>query len=92
MHVNAAEDIYDGEFVYGKRHGIGNLKTTKDSFFITFIGEFKSNLYHGKGQITIQDKNKIERSFSTDDLFVYNGNFMNGKRHGQGEMYWCQIN
>ena len=24
-------------------------------------------------------------------MFVYNGDFTNGKRHGHGEMYWCPI-
>jgi hypothetical protein len=35
---------------------------------------------------------KERTGISTNDKFIYNGDFENGKKHGHGEMYWKPIN
>jgi len=34
---------------------------------------------------------KKTTGISTNDKFIYNGDFENGKKHGHGEMYWRPI-
>jgi len=35
--------------MHGKRHGIGNVKINDGTKETTYLGEFKSNRFHGKG-------------------------------------------
>ena len=53
MHVNDIGDIYDGEFQFGKKHGLGTLKITKMPIALTYLGEFKNDQYDGQGQLKI---------------------------------------
>jgi len=100
VHVNEAGDIYDGEFEYGKKHGLGNLQLTYKPakgeeggidypISLSFLGEFKSGKYDGQGQIKIEPMNNEEKLKDFHRYrMLYNGSFVGGKRDGHGEMYW----
>lgn len=77
--------------MHGKRHGIGNVKINDETKEITYLGEFKNNRFHGKGQHKVAFFEKEASNLSTNDKFIYNGDFENGKKHGHGEMYWRPI-
>jgi hypothetical protein len=49
VHVNSNGDVYDGEFMHGQRHGLGNVKINDEHKEITYLGEFKNGRFHGKG-------------------------------------------
>ena len=76
MWVDQNGDVYDGEFLNSKRHGMGRLKTENSDFSLEYIGEFLQGHFHGKGQLT-------QKYFSKTELnFQYNGEFIKGKKEG----------
>ena len=62
------EVIYKGEFKNGKKSGIGKMIIKKD----VYEGEFRNDLFDGKGVYYYSNGNKWE------------GKFRKGKRHGMG--------
>ena len=83
--------IYEGEFVKGKKCGYGNL--IRSDF--NYSGQFKEDLFHGKGKLQIKSGLTYEGDF-VDNLpegegtctyengNFYIGKFLNGRRHGDG--------
>lgn len=83
---------YEGEFLYGMRHGKGVHEFRGD----VYEGEFKWDQRHGWGTLTLSDKSQIcgnweagkPHSFTTildkNGTVVYEGEFKAGKRHGLG--------
>ena len=86
--------LYNGEFVNDKKCGNGILNNDK---FI-YYGQFKDDLFHGKGRIEFNSGeiyegdfvNNIfegEGKFIFDDGKYYIGEFHNGNRHGNGMLF-----
>ena len=67
------EAKYEGNYEFGKKHGIGTFKWADKS---TFIGEFYNNNIHGKGVYTWFDGRK------------YEGEWRANKMHGKGTFSW----
>jgi hypothetical protein len=70
------EGTYNGMWFHGQRHGKCLLFTFKDAKHC-YSGSFRHDAINGAGRIwSINDNNK----------FTYKGQFVNGKKHGQGDM------
>jgi hypothetical protein len=72
-HDMAFFDEYNGQFVNGKREGDGKYMAMDISFSqdtLTYEGEFKNNLPHGEGKLTLQ----LGNSYLTE----ITGYFING--------------
>ena len=67
----ASGDIYEGEFVNGKWHGQGQLRTS--DMHLKYDGEWKYGLRHGEGR-------------NIDDQGMYVGEYEKGMKHGEGEL------
>ncbi|KAF1327879.1 Radial spoke protein 1, partial [Globisporangium splendens] len=73
-------DIYDGEWLNGKRHGKGTLKFAEGG---SCIGEFGENFYHGFGLLTIpKSQHPLTKKWVPGER--YEGEFMQGRKHGKG--------
>jgi len=66
------EDIYEGDWVKGKKHGKGKHTMLSDGEWNQYEGAFKNNKCHGKGIIIYRDG------------MIYEGKFKKGERHGKG--------
>jgi len=87
-------DVYEGDFIQGKRHGKGKY-TTPDGY--SYEGEWINNQRHGKGKsITIGIGGTYEGYFVRDKRHgqgkttytngdVYEGYYKNGRKHGRGK-------
>lgn len=49
VHVNKQGDVYEGEFVKGRRHGVGKLKTSRENYSLEYIGDFQNDQFEGTG-------------------------------------------
>jgi hypothetical protein len=90
------DGVYEGDFERGKRSGRGVM------YFKTgglYIGEWRSDLYHGDGVLVEGFKvksNLICSPFLIRKLtFAANGNrfegsFANGSKHGEGIFFHCK--
>lgn len=86
------EGNYEGEFLYGMRHGRGKHVFRQQ----TYDGEWKWDMRHGEGTLSEPDgsvckgewKEGRQHGFGTiiapDETIVYEGEFKDGKRHGLG--------
>ncbi|DAZ99333.1 TPA: hypothetical protein N0F65_005184 [Lagenidium giganteum] len=73
-------DIYDGEWVNGKRHGQGVLKFANGS---SYAGQFEDNFYHGFGLLTlVRTQHPLTKSWRPGEK--YEGHFARGTKHGKG--------
>lgn len=73
-------DVYDGEWVDGKRHGKGLLTIANGS---SYLGEFEANLYHGFGLLTIRKtQHPLTKRWRAGE--TYEGEFVHGRKHGRG--------
>ena len=63
-------DAYEGNFIYGKKHGTGVEVFTDGG---SYIGNYKNGLPEGHGKL-------IDKDGTT-----YVGQFKNGKKHGAGQ-------
>uniref|UniRef100_K3X194 Uncharacterized protein n=1 Tax=Globisporangium ultimum (strain ATCC 200006 / CBS 805.95 / DAOM BR144) TaxID=431595 RepID=K3X194_GLOUD len=73
-------DIYDGEWLNGKRHGKGMLKFAEGG---SYIGEFGENVYHGFGLLTIpKSQHALTKKWIPGER--YEGEFAQGRKHGKG--------
>lgn len=87
-------DLYEGDFALGIKHGYGKYVTST----LTYVGEWKQNIPFGKGTIITKESkyegNVISGSkhgigseeFKNGD--VYTGPFINGKFEGVGTYCW----
>ncbi|OWZ18881.1 Radial spoke protein 1 [Phytophthora megakarya] len=73
-------DIYDGEWVNGKRHGQGVLTFGSGG---SYSGEFVNNMYEGFGVLRIP---KFQHPLTKQWLRgeKYEGDFLRGLKHGHG--------
>lgn len=92
--------IYKGNFDNGKKSGYGeilNILTEK----ITYKGEFKNDLKHGKGIEYLSDGSEYNGSFINNireglgilkfsNGTVYEGNFRSGEIQGYGKLNWSK--
>jgi len=86
------EGRYEGEFLYGLRHGRG-VHEFRDE---VYDGEWKWDNRHGWGTLTLGDGSKIQGNWQggkphgfaciidKKDSVLYEGEFKEGKRHGLG--------
>ena len=75
---------YIGQEKSGKAHGNGRYYDKNEN--IIYIGEFKENLYDGKGKLhSVESINGEEKS-----VLLYEGDFEDGRYSGEGTLY--QIN
>lgn len=86
------EGVYEGEFLYGMRHGRGTHTFRGEAY----DGEWKWDQRHGWGELTLPDGSKIQSEWqkgkphgytSISDNggnIIYEGEFYEGKRHGMG--------
>jgi len=85
------ESWYVGEHINGKRHGVGMCLLKNGNLY---QGDFKSNLKHGIGSMTLEDEGGRYDGYFFEDLShgpgqfvlqdgtVYSGQFENGLPHG----------
>eukprot|EP01041_Mallomonas_annulata_P008486 gene8486-17491_t len=84
--------IYDGEYMYGVRHGHGTLAYLNGDIF---EGEFKFGRKNGQGELRFADGSKQSGEYQDDQLHgtgkneykngdIYEGEFKNGFKHGKG--------
>lgn len=66
-------DVYEGEFVEGKKQGAGSYTYRNGD---VFEGEYEANLRTGVGRIVYADGSS------------YSGHFVGGVRHGEGTMVY----
>lgn len=86
------EGNYEGDFLYGMRHGRGKHVFRQQ----IYEGEWKWDMRHGEGTLSEPDgsvckgewKEGRQHGFGTiiapDETVVYEGEFKDGKRHGLG--------
>ena len=55
-------DTFRGEFVNGAFEGTGTYRFSKSGK--VYVGEFKSNRFHGKGELTFEDSSIFSGSFT----------------------------
>jgi len=76
------EYIYNGDWEAGKRTGFGEYSNAAYHNSVTtitkYVGSWKDDVYSGKGKLTLTDKS------SGYELESYDGEWLNGKRNGQG--------
>ena len=65
-------DVYEGEFVGGKKEGQGRLTLSKGRDSFEYVGSFHNDKIHGEGRITYANGDTFEGSFS------------DSKKHGSG--------
>lgn len=87
-----AEGKYEGEFLYGLRHGIGRHEFRLE----VYDGEWKWDQRHGHGTLTVGDGSEVKGEWKdgkpdgfititgAGGLIVYEGEFKDGKRNGLG--------
>ena len=68
------EEVYEGEFVDGKREGHGKYYISEEYYY---EGEFKNNEFHGKGEFISVKENRT----------IISANFEKGKKNGEGVIY-----
>lgn len=87
---------YEGEFLYGLRHGQGKHVYRKE----VYEGEFKWDGRHGKGTLTSMDGSICRGEWAegrqkghctvagSEGSITYQGEFKDGKRHGHGRQFF----
>ena len=94
IYVDANEGFnYEGNFIGGKLHGYGTLKTSSGN---SYVGNFEEGRFSGKGTLEDKDGNKYSGGFvlgkkNDDNAMViypdqskYEGSFRSDKRNGHG--------
>lgn len=95
-HIYKSGDIYEGEFLDGKRHGTGKMVYASGD---VYEGEFAQNKRHGKGSVQYADGRSYigqwkDGQISGTGKFVYvsgstyEGEFLEGLRDGIGTYYY----
>ena len=70
--ITSSGSMYIGDFVNDQRHGTGTFTWGGGR---RYEGELQKNVHHGFGRI-----------YSADGVLEYEGQWANGKKHGQGVM------
>lgn len=70
-------DVYEGEFVDGKKEGYGKLTLSKGRESFSYQGHFRNDKIDGEGELT----------YANGDTFK--GSFTEGKKNGEG-VYECK--
>lgn len=90
--------IYNGDYVNGKRHGKGQWRSSKDlTKSSSYVGEYKLDQKHGQGLYTWASGNVYKGEYWEDerngfgrmewiDGSIYEGEWLNGIQHGFGKM------
>jgi len=83
---------YEGDFLYGMRHGKGKHEFRGESY----DGEWKWDQRHGRGELSLPDGSKVKGNWQSgkphgftsmhdkNGAVIYEGEFVAGKRHGLG--------
>ncbi|OQS04793.1 radial spoke protein 1 [Thraustotheca clavata] len=75
-------DIYDGEWLDGKRQGRGTFTYVNGT---QYHGEFDTNLFHGFGAIRVPDmEHPLTKEWIKGSSFE--GHFLKGRKHGKGTL------
>jgi hypothetical protein len=93
--INTDGDQYEGEFKDGNFHGIGYLKTSRNT---EYTGEFANGLLV-KGQVKLSDGSVYEGTMVDgkydgygimryNDTSYYEGEYKAGRKHGFGSYRW----
>lgn len=77
IYPTEVEEIYEGEYLDGKRHGNGSYSYKNGD---RYVGEWRHNEKHGIGRLTYAIEGE------------YFGRFENGKRHGEGVFTYKKSN
>ena len=72
------DDMYDGEYKDGKRHGQGVIIWAQGN---KYVGEWKDDNMHGQGTYTYVDKPQWNGPPQDE---TYTGEWKDGRKHGQG--------
>lgn len=79
-------DVYDGEWLNGKRHGKGSLQFVASGGGGgggSYVGDFTNNFFHGFGILTVgKSQHPLTKKWIPGER--YEGDFILGRRHGQG--------
>ncbi|TYZ62425.1 hypothetical protein PybrP1_008667 [[Pythium] brassicae (nom. inval.)] len=76
-------DVYDGEWLNGKRHGKGLLRFAASSGGGSYVGDFAENFFHGFGLLTVgKSQHPLTKQWLPGER--YEGDFVIGRRHGKG--------
>ena len=78
---NASKEYFKGQFIKGKRNGMGCLKEKNG---MIYIGDFSKNLKSGIGMLFSPDGKSIK---NCEGAVVYTGGFKDGKKNGRGCCY-----
>jgi len=70
IHQESNENIYEGMWSYGSKHGDGNYTNSSTGAVITGVWNSETEICHG-----------IEKNKNKD---VYTGEFFQEQRHGEG--------
>lgn len=95
-HIYKSGDIYEGEFLDGKRHGTGKIVYASGD---VYEGEFAQNKRHGTGAVQYTDGRSYTGEWKDGQIsgtgkFVYasgatyEGEFLEGLRDGTGTYYY----
>jgi len=93
---NSGDDvyIYEGNTVNHKKHGKGILKNQNGE--LIYVGNFKDDLFHGRGCLTLNNHDEYEGEFfqqkrsgfgtliSGDKKYRFDGQWENDIKHGKG--------
>lgn len=87
-------DLYDGEWLNGKRHGRGTLKFAAKNAAGTisgngaggsYVGDFATNFFHGFGLLTLaKSQHPLTKKWIPGER--YEGDFIQGRKHGRGTL------
>lgn len=80
-HMENVVGTYEGDILENKPHGNGTFETNLGSYYanrVSYRGEWKDGHCHGSGVLKEIFPNKYVS-------YTYEGAFMNGSFHGQGE-------
>ena len=89
--------VFEGDFIHGKRNGIG--KEYNKKLNVIFEGEYKNGKRNGNGKEYIDNKltfageykngtrNGIGKLFYKDGKIQFKGEYKNGEKNGKGKEY-----
>lgn len=91
--IYADGNIYEGDFVKGKKEGQGRFTVTETGQ--VYIGQFANERYNGRGKMTFSDGESYEGDWVYDQKTgkgktvysngdIYEGDFVDSKKDGRG--------
>jgi hypothetical protein len=89
-------DVYEGQFEKGSFHGHGTFRYKSDPNLDRYFGNWKQNMKHGYGVLTLVDGSTWEGAWVTDSLEIgkfsgKDGLMMSGKWSGDVLTEGCMI-